>query len=208
VRRRALLLLLFVLVAARPVLASASTLGGLTVQSLTTYAAASTVPTSSCNSNPTQDATIDGQRKNSNYGSQTTLTVTSNGTKPAYGLVQFTPCASANAYIVSATLALLLSTAPGGTRTYGAFPVSGGWVESTVTWNTAPGISGTASATQTTGASGSTMQWTVTGDVQGFVNGGANNGWALEDTGTTYDSGSLDSREGATQPVLSIVYYP
>jgi hypothetical protein len=200
--------MLLVLSAGGAAVASASTLGPVSVQSVTTYAAASTVPTSSCSSNPTQDAMIDGQRKNGNFGTQTTLTVTSNGTKPAYGLVQFTPCATANAYIVSATLQLLLATAPAGTRTYGAFPISGSWAENTVTWNSAPGISGTASAIQTTGASGSTMQWTLTGDVQGFVNGGANHGWALEDTGSTFDSGTLDSREGATPPVLSIVYYP
>jgi hypothetical protein len=207
-RRSTAILAVLGAVAGSTTIASAAGLGTVTVQPVTTYAAATTVPTTSCSSNPTQDATIDGQHKNSNYGGTATLDVKENGTKSSYGLVQFSPCASANARVVSATLALLLSAAPGGTRTWGVFPIQGGWTEGGVTWSGAPAISGTASDAQTTGATGSTMQWGVAADVQGFVNGGANYGWAIEDTGTTTDTGSLDSREGATQPVLTIVYYP
>ncbi len=206
-RRRAVLLLLLAASVGGATLASASTLGAVTVQGVTAYAAASTVPTSSCSSSPTQDSWIDAQHITFNNGTATTLTV-AQGNKPAYALVQFSPCASANAHVVSATLQMLLSTAPAGTRTWGVYPITQSWAEGSVDWKAQPTISGTASASQTTGGAGSTVQWTLTGDVQGIVNGGANNGWAIEDNGAGTDSGALDSREGATPPALAIVYYP
>lgn len=186
--------------------ASAASIGSVTVQSVTSYSASSTVPTSSCSSNSTQVATINGQQKTKNYVN--TLTITDNGSRPSYGLVQFSPCASANAYVVSATFGATIATAPSATRTWGVFPITSAWSAGTVTWSTAPTISGTASATQTTGAAGSTMTWSpVAADVQGWVNGGANDGWAIEDTGSTYDTGSL-TPTGGSAPTLSIVYYP
>ncbi len=59
------------------------------------------------------------------------------------------------------------------------------------------------------GAAGSTTSWTVTADTQGFVNGGANNGWEIQDNGAgAATTGSYDSREGTNKPALSITYYP
>ncbi len=206
-RRRVLILSLAVAALAGSSFAFASTLNGVTAQSLTAYAAASTVPTSSCSSNPAQDTWIDAAHTNTQHATSTTLQVT-NGAKPSYALVQFAPCAPANAAVVTASLQMLLSTAPGSTRTYGAFPITSAWTE-TVTWRTAPSISGTASATATTAGSGSTTSWSLVGDVQSMVNGGANNGWAIEDTNNTGSfTGSYDSREGTTPPALSITYYP
>lgn len=186
--------------------ASASGLGPVTSASVTTYSAASTVPTSSCTSNPTQDSTIDANHKNLNNGTATTLTVVS-GAKPEWGLVQFTPCAPANAAIVSAAMQLRVTLGPGA-RTWGAFPVNGAWAETSVTWSNAPAISATASDSQPAGATGATVQWSLTADVQAIVNGGANNGWAIEDNGAGIATGTLSSREGAVKPVLSLVYYP
>jgi hypothetical protein len=186
--------------------ASASGLGPVTAASVTTWSAAGTVPTSSCSSNPTQDAWIDANRKNTNNGTATTLTITS-GSKPAWGLVQFTPCAPANAAIVSASMQLRVTLGPGA-RTWGAYPVSGAWTETGVNWNNAPAISTTASDAQPAGATGSTMTWSLKADVQAMVNGGANNGWAIEDNGAGTATGTLASREGAVKPLLSLVYYP
>lgn len=187
--------------------ASASGLGPVTAASVTTYSAASTVPTSSCTSNPTQDATIDANHKATNSGTATTLTIAS-GAKPEWGLVQFTPCAPANASIVSAAMQLRVTLGPGAGRTWGAYLVTSAWAEATVNWNTAPTVSATASDAQTAGATGSTMQWSLAADVQAIVNGGANNGWAIEDNGAGTVTGTLSSREGAVKPVLSLVYYP
>jgi hypothetical protein len=186
--------------------ATASGLGPVTAASVTTYSAASTVPTSSCTSNPTQDADIDANHKNTNDGTATTLTISSGG-KPEWGLVQFTPCAPANASIVSAGMQLRVTLGPGA-RTWGAYLVNGTWAENTVNWNNAPAISTTASDAQSAGATGSTMQWSVTADVQAIVNGGANHGWAIEDNGSGTATGTLSSREGTVKPVLSLVYYP
>jgi hypothetical protein len=186
--------------------AGASGLGPITAASVTTYSAASTVPTSSCTSNPTQDADIDAQHKNSNDGTATKLTIASGG-KPEWGLVQFTPCAPASSYIVSAGMQLRVTLGPG-TRTWGAYVVNGAWAENTVNWNNAPAISTTASDAQPAGSTGSTMQWSLAADVQAIVDGGANHGWAIEDNGTGGATGTLSSRQGTVKPVLSLVYYP
>lgn len=196
----------FVAVAACAGSASATGLGPVTVASVTTWTASSTVPTSSCSSNPTQDSWIDSSHKNTNNGTATTLTITS-GTKPTWGLVQFTPCAPANAAIVSASMQLRVVLGLGG-RTWGAYPVTSAWTEAGVTWNTAPTVSATASDAQPSGATGATMSWSLAADVQAMVNGGANNGWAIEDNGAGTATGTLSSREGIVKPVLALVYYP
>jgi hypothetical protein len=204
--KTALVLSALVAVAACAGSASASGLGPVTAASVTTYAVASTVPTSSCSSNPTQDATVDAGHKNTTNGTLTTLTIAS-GSKPEWGLVQFTPCAPANAAIVSASMQLRVTLAPGA-RTWGAYLVNGAWTEASVTWNNVPAVSATVSDSQPAGAVGSTVQWSLAADVQAIVNGGANNGWAIEDNGAGTTTGTLSSREGAVQPVLSLVYYP
>lgn len=204
--RRALVFGLLLALAAGSTRAFASSLGSLSAAALTSFSAASTVPTSSCSSNPTQDTWIDAAHTTTAHATSTTLQVTS-GIKPVYALVQHTPCAPANARIVSATLQLHLGTAPSSSRAYGAFPITSSWAE-TVTWKTAPTISAVQSASATTGASGSWMSWSLTGDVQGMVNGGGNNGWAIEDNGSGTFTGALDSREGSSPPVLAITYYP
>jgi hypothetical protein len=204
--KTALVLAALVAVAACAGSASASGLGPVTAASVTTYTAPSTVPTSSCSSNPTQDATVDSGHKNTTNGTLTTLTIAS-GLKPEWGLVQFTPCAPANAAIVSASMQLRVTLAPGA-RTWGAYLVNGAWTEASVTWNNVPAVSAAASDSQPAGALGSTVQWSLAADVQAIVNGGANNGWALEDNGAGTATGTLSSREGAVKPVLSLVYYP
>ena len=188
--------------------ASAAALGTVTAQPVTVYTGSSTVPTQTCTSNPTQDATVDFQHKNWMLGGNATLDVSANGGKSSDGFVQFAPCASANAHVVSATLTATMASAPGATRTWGLYPIQGAWSESTVSASTAPAVSGTASTSATTVTTGATMSWSVTGDVQGWVDGGTNNGWSIQDTATTSASGSLASRESGTPPVLQIVYYP
>jgi len=204
--RRAAVIVLVATLAAGSTRAFAASLGSVNTAALTSFSAASTVATSSCSSSPTQDTWIDAAHTTTPHSTSTTLQVAS-GTKPTYALVQLTPCAPANAKIVSATLQLYLGTAPSSARTYAVFPVTSSWVES-VTWKTAPTISAVQSASATTGANGAWMSWSLTGDVQGLVNGAANNGWAIEDNGNGTFAGVLDSREGTNPPVLAITYYP
>ncbi|HLY95424.1 MAG TPA: DNRLRE domain-containing protein [Gaiellaceae bacterium] len=149
---------------------------------------------------------MDAAHTATSHATSTTLQVAS-GNKPTYALVQHTPCAVANARIVSATLQLHLGTAPSSPRTYVVLPITTSWGE-TVTWKTAPTISAVQSASAVTGANGSWLSWSLTGDVQSIVNGAANNGWAIEDNGSGIFTGTLDSREGSNPPVLAITYYP
>lgn len=203
--RRALLLSLLLAALGGGSLAFASTLNGVTAHSLTFYSAASTVPTSSCSSNATKDTYVDSAHKNTQHATNATLLV--EGTSSTqWTLVQMTPCATANAAIVSASLQLLLSTSPG-SRTYGAYLVTGSWTE-TATWNSRPATNASPTATASTGGSGSTTSWNVTSDVQSMVNGGANNGWEIQDGATGTATGTFSSREGTTPPSLAITYYP
>lgn len=202
--RRALLAAVVVAAAGGSTLAFAANLNGVAATSLTVYSAPSTVPTSSCSSGATQDTWIDSAHKNTQHGTDAQLTVTAGGA--SWALVQFAPCAPANAAIVSASLDLYLASSPGGGRSYGAYPITSSWSE-TVTWRNAPSTGG-QSASATPGGSGSTTSWSLASDVQAMVDGGANYGWAIEDNGGGTVSGSYDSREGGNPPALSLVYYP
>jgi hypothetical protein len=205
VRRRALFILVLLLAAAgRPVFAWASTLGTLTIQSLTTYAAASTVPTSTCNGTDDFDSWVDGANPTTRHGGATTLRVNSN--RPSYALLQFTPCAPANAAIVSATMSLYVNTA-NKTRVHDVYAITSAWANN-VTFATQPSIAGTASASATTAPVGGTTTWDLTADVQSMVNGGLNDGWEIQDNGSGNGNVLYDSLQGTNLPDLSIVYYP
>lgn len=188
--------------------ALANNLNGVTAQRLTVFSAASTVPTSSCSSSVTADTYIDSAHAKLNYGTATSMQVVSSSKNPSYSLVQFSPCASANAKILSATMQLYLRTAPSPAQTYGAYLITSSWSETSVTWNTSPTISGSASATASTGVGW--MSWSLAADVQSMVNGGGNNGWAIEDANTSSTTGTFDTKEtsGGNPGTLSITYYP
>ena len=88
----------------------------------------------------------------------------------------------AGSTIDSATLTLCAGWVPNTTRTYELHRVTGTWSETTITWNNQPTVAGTPTQTQTTPAVASCWTWTVTGDVQAWVNGTATNyGWRLKD---------------------------
>lgn len=193
---------------------------GVTAARLTSYAAAGTVPTSTCTLNPVADAYVDSNSKASNFGTATTVKVqaASGATKPMRSFLRFNVagCVPANAAIVSATLGLYLRTAPLLSRTYEVATASAAWTESGgggITWNNQPGVSTTPTASVATGiTSGVQLQWNVAADVQAFADGtAANNGWRVADSAegsaVTY-TGTLDSREGTNRPVLSISYWP
>lgn len=190
-------------------IAFASSIGGVTTQSLTFWSGATSISPSSCSSGATQDTFIDASNRNTNYGTETYLNVIANGGKPAYALVEFTPCAPANAKILSATLRLYLSSSPGAGASYGVYPMTGSWPEVTSWNNSWKSVGGTQITSTTTGGSGSTLSWSLTSSVQAIVNGGSNYGWAIEDNGSVYEQGSINSREaGSNNPALVLSYYP
>lgn len=204
--RLAILLVALELVASGASMAYAATLGTVTAQDVTRYAAASTVPTSSCDGTDDYDTWIDAASPTTKHGGAVTLRV--NAQRPSDALLMFTPCAPANASIVSATLGLYLDTAPNKQRTHEVHDVTSAWSNAT-TWSTQPTVSGTVAASALTGAAGSTTTWDLTADVQALVNGGLNDGWEIQDNGAGNGNALYDSLEGATQiPDLSITYYP
>ena len=180
-------------------------LGVVTAQDLTAYSAASTVPASSCSSGDDVDTWIDGQNPTTKHGGSATLRV--NAQRPADALLQFTPCAPANAAIVGATLSLTVDTAPNKARVHDLYDITGLWTKNT-TWSTQPAIAATSTASATTAGAGGVTSWDVTTDVQSFVDGATNDGWEIQDDGTGNGNTLYDSDSSSTPPSLAITYYP
>jgi hypothetical protein len=193
----------------------------LSSRSLTTYAAASSVPLSSCTLTPVADSYVAGNILNtgSNFGTATTLSVRSDvlGDRRTFVRFDLSQCAdAAQARVTSAELRLYLSAAPSATRTYDVYRVTAAWAENGITWSNQPGTAASATAGAPTGtASGITLAWGVASDVQAFVDGAsANFGWALRDrteASLTARTGTFTSRDDATvaqRPKLVLAYYP
>ena len=70
--------------------------------------------------------------------------------------------------ISSATMSLYMKDAPSESRTLEAQRASASWVETTITWNNQPGVSGSA-VTAASGTAAGWVAWTVTADVQAFI---------------------------------------
>ena len=189
--------------------------------SLTVYAAASTVPPSSCTLTASADSYVDGAvlSSGSNFGTATTLTVRSDvlGNRRTFVRFDLSACPSfGNARVTDASLRLYLSTAPSSGRTYDLHGITATWTETGITSSNQPGTAATATASVATGAvSAVTLSWPVTADVQSFVDGTATNfGWRIRDAtegSLTARSGTFSSRENGTaaqRPSLVVTYYP
>lgn len=181
---------------------------GVTARPLTSVAAASTVPASSCSATPSQDTWLEGDKPGKKHGGDAALLVAADdgGKNPATAraLVQFDlSCLPAGAAIESATLKLYLASAPAGSRTYGVHRITSSWSDSSASWNDQPSF---GPAGSTASASGGWLSWNVTPDVAA----GAGDGWAILDENESYGSatGGLDSVEGANAPTLTIEYWP
>jgi signal peptidase I len=136
-----------------------------------------------------------------NFGTSGTLDVTARSSRNRRVLVTFTlPSLPAGCDVTVASLQLLTTNASAG-RVYQAWRASAAWAESTVTWNTQPGTTGTAS-TATTGSG--LVSWDVATSVTQMY-AGANNGFlirdSVEDTSSTFQN-RYSSLEGGTAPVL------
>ncbi len=111
---------------------------------------------------------------------------------------------------------------PGASATINAHGITNSWVESEVTWNsrmsgvswTTPGgdYSGAVSSSQFCPNSVDTntwKSWDVTSLVQGWVNGGTNNGVLLKDSSSTSACKwfySSDYGDASKRPKLSVCY--
>ena len=154
-------------------------------------------------------------KPNDNHGTLTVMQVGSwLATKDERSFAQFDVSSiPAGSTVDSATLTLCATAVPGATRTYDAHRVTASWVETTLTWNNQPSVAASATDSVTTPAAPGCMAWTVTSDVQLWVDGTANNGWRVSDSvegqGTKYIT-KFRTREDtavpAEQPTLDVTY--
>lgn len=193
---------------------------GIDAEGLTTTTKAAAPGAQTCTIGASGDTYADGLATNSgsNFGTQSSMSVESNtfGNERSFVVFDLSSCAiPAATDVTSATLSLYLSSAPSSSRTYAVRRVTAAWGETTLTWNDQPSVAGSNTGTTSTGtASGVTLSWTVTADVQAFVSQTATNyGWRVADNSEgslTSVRGIFSAREHGTssqRPQLSVTYW-
>jgi hypothetical protein len=191
---------------------------GVSSRQLTVYTYASSIAPTTCTlTAAVADSYVDSVSSATNYGAVTNLDVRSwaTGNRRAFVRFNVSTCSiPANALITSANLKLFMYSAPSANRTYAVHAVSASWTEPGITWANQPAVAASATATTSTGTTSNvTLGWTVTADVQAFVDGTTNNGWRIRDqteSSTTSRLGQFRSREygGGQAPTLDVTYYP
>ncbi|PYS45228.1 MAG: hypothetical protein DMG13_32550, partial [Acidobacteria bacterium] len=153
-------------------------------------------------------------------GTAVTLSVASaSGSKNKRTFLRFDLTGSGiSGTVTNAKLRLLMTSSPNNSRTHNAHRVTASWAENTITWNNQPGVAASPTDAQSTGSANNTLlRWTLTADVNGFVNGSLiNNGWRIGDSvenssglndAATYRSTEANSSTDKTQgPVLLADY--
>ena len=140
----------------------------------------------------TGDSQVKEDKPDTNEGIRVTFEVKDQLTKVARAFAQFDLSSiSSTATVVTALLRTKIEPggAPGISLIYEAQRAAASWGELTITWNNQPGVSGSAAVAATGTTGGVWNQWTVTTDVQEFVNGTTpNNGWRIRDQAEGSDS--------------------
>ena len=158
------------------------------------------------------DSSVSTGSPTTNSGTSTAMTVGSFFLNNQRSLVRFDVSSIPASFTVqSATLTLCATTTPAVSRTYNVTRVTASWVETTITWNNQPAVAG--SATDTVSSALGCLTWTVTDDVQTWVNGTTANGWRISDSedgsGTNYTSDFRtreDTAEPTETPSLKVTY--
>jgi hypothetical protein len=187
----------------------------VTSKRLTSFSSPTSVPTSTCSLGADADSYVSNAllQGGTNFGGETELHVSGGGTDKRTFVRFDLSCIPSTAEVKSAKLRLVLATAPSQSRTYVGHRVSASWAEGSITWDNQPGIGTSIGSVATGTANGVTLEWTVTGDVQAFVNSPAsNNGWRIADSDEGALLGSQEGRFGSSEgtggPVLEVVFYP
>jgi hypothetical protein len=149
-----------------------------------------------------------------NFGIAVEMKVDSHEAKNKRSFVRFDISSiPAGSTIDSATLTLCATEVPAVARTYEVHRVTAAWVETILTWNLQPSVAATATDSATTPAAPGCMTWTVTADVQAWVDGSANDGWRVSDSvegDVVHTEGKFRSREDillpAEHPKLDVTY--
>jgi hypothetical protein len=157
--------------------------------------------------NPVADAWIDQSSPTANKGDDSSLKVMSKSQANLRALVRFNlPVDIPEGCVVeSATLRLYAGSFRTG-RTLQALRVGSSWTENGVTWSSQPATAGTAA---TTPSGPGYRQWTVTSQVQGMFDAGANHGFLIRDAQEGQDhEQQFHSREKAPdQPPQLVVTF-
>lgn len=217
-------------VAAAALLLGLPALGGLCVggaaagfpvdsDHLTVVSRPESVPATSCTAAATADTHTDQQDRNTNFGTASELRVGARNAQVKRTFITFDLAACAipsGARVLSASLRLHVATRPTQPRSYDVHRLTGGFVESTLTWNTAQPTSATSVTSSSTigPTTGATLTWDVRSDVARFVSTQAtSHGWLLRDateSGPTLYQAAFSSRDHAVverRPLLVIDYY-
>ena len=184
------------------------------------------------------DTTARQASATSNFGTLTTITVSSSGAANQriylrFDLTVCSPAIAASATVRLATLRLYMTAIPAACRILDLYPVTAAWVETTLTWNNQPFGTvlnnpptasrtgtfsvGTPAGCQNQGTGTYVTGAIVTADVAGFVAGTSTNfGWMIRDdaegSGTTrtatFSAKQLGSVAQAPQLVITYVTVP
>jgi len=165
-----------------------------------------------------EDSYLDQANPSTNYGTDTELKCKSYTASNSQRFVLTFDLSGipSNAIITSAILTLIPTTTSGDDRTISAHRVTDTWTEGPVTWaNTATDFDATATSTsflEWTGSLPASALWTVTTDVQDFVDGvEINYGWLLKDNSedasqSSWFFGSDENLTSSNRPKLTVVY--
>jgi hypothetical protein len=182
----------------------------LSVSSHHLWAGTQTLTKSSCTVTGGIDTYVDEKSPTSSFGSAATLSVQPDANKRRYALISFdlSSCAiPATGGADSATLKLVVTSAPSASRTLTVTPITSVWTGST-TWNTAPSYSATNTTTFATGTTNNvTLSIPVTVDVDDWIKGASNHGWRIADLGSGSGNATTtiaSSDAGSGQPQLVI----
>jgi hypothetical protein len=214
------------------VLASAASLS-IGSQALTPYQTC-TLTAATTTTTVVADSEVRQGTPTTNYGTQTTLNVTSSGTANRRVYIRFdltacNPAIPSTATIRLATLRLYMTAVPAACRTLDVFRATASWVESTITWNNQPfGTTlnnpptgsrtdsfnvGTPAGCQNQASPAYTVGNEPTADVAAWVAGTATNyGWMIRDdtegsaTARTVTFSAKNLGTLAQEPQLVITY--
>ena len=158
------------------------------------------------------DSTVSTGSPITNSGTSTSMTVGSYFLNNQRSFVQFDVSSIPASFTVdSATLTLCATSTPAVSRTYNLHRVTASWVETSITWNNQPAVAG--SVTGTVASATGCLSWTVTDDVQTWVNGTTADGWRISDSSegsiTDYNADFRtreDTAEATEVPSLKVTY--
>lgn len=205
----------------------------LTSQSFTPYRTC-TLTATPATTTAVADATVRQGSATLNFGTLTTLTVSSAASANqrvyvSFNLAACAPVIPSSAVVRLATLRLYMTAVPSAVcRTIDLFKATASWTETGVTWNSQPfgtainnPASGSRSGSLAVGtqagcqntAAGYTVGGTITTDVASFVAGGSTNfGWMLRDDvegSATTRTATFSAKELGTvaqEPQLVVTY--